>query len=320
MNVHGRNALAALVLVAATGCAKGCSCSPLARADDPRAFIPADAAVVLEADLEQIGNNAVFRQIVVGLWEEKSCLVPLVLEESRSLTLAIPDSRPDGRTLPNGVIVTAGQDPADVLGCLTQELFPDAGEPEQEEYRGVKHWGFPERMPVRVGVVNSSLLLVGDRGGIHRMVDTFLDQMPSLKGSKKYDALREQLPDGAQIRVMALPGGELRQSARTRLAKPWSSLLDSEMVLLGLVFSQEGLSVKGVSRMDGDPQPAARAGNDAIKAVRKNKIAAILGLAAVLGETRFDASGKDVILEGRAGEKVIEHFVKGAGQFVEIGL
>jgi len=161
---------------------------------------------------------------------------------------------------------------------------------------------------------------VGDRGGIHRMVDTFLDQMPSLKGSKKFDELRGRLPGDAQITLMALPGKELRQSARTRLEKPWSVLLDSEMVLLGLVFAKEGLSVKGVSRMDGDPQPMARAGNDAIKAVRKNKIAAILGLTAMLGETRFDASGKDVILEGHAEEKVVKHFVKGAGQFVEIGL
>ena len=43
-------------------------------------------------------------------------------------------------------------------------------------------------------------------------------------------------------------------------------------------------------------------------------------MTALLGETRFDVSGKDVVLEGRAEEKVVEHFVKGAGQFVEIGL
>jgi len=320
VKVHARNAVVVLLLVAATGCGKGCSCSPLAGADDPRAFIPADAAVVLEADLEEVGNHAVFRQIVVGLWEEKSCLVPLVLEEARSLVLAMPDGRPDGRTLPYGVIVTAGQDPETVLDCLTDELFPDAGKPEQEVYRGVTHWGYPERMPVRIGIVNRSLLLVGDRGGIHRMVDTFLDEMPSLRGSKTFDEVRGHLPEGAQIRLMALPGQQLRQSARTRFDEPWSVLLDSEMVLLGLVFTDEGLSVKGVSRMDGDPEPMARAGNEAIKGVRENKIARILGLSAVLGETRFDISGKDVILQGRAEEKVIVHFVKGAGQFVEIGL
>jgi hypothetical protein len=337
VNVQSRYGLVVAALVAATGCAKGCSCSPLAKADDPRAFIPADSAVVLEADLGEVGNHAVFRQIVVGLWEEKSCLVPLVLEQTSSLLLSMQDGRPDGRTLPRGVIVTAGQDPEAVLECLSAELFPDAGEPEQEEYRGVKHWGYPERMPVRIGVVNPSMLLVGDRDGIHRMVDTFLDQMPSLARSRKFDVVRGKLPAEAQIRLVALPGPQMRESARTRLEKPWSVLLDSGMVALGLVFTESGLSVRGVSRMDGDPEAAARAvrgvsrmdgdpeaaaraGNGSLQWVRKNKIAAILGVTALLGETRFDVSGKDVVLEGRAEEKVIEHFVKGAGQFVEIGL
>jgi hypothetical protein len=216
--------------------------------------------------------------------------------------------------------VTAGQDPETVLGCLSGELLPDAGEPEQEEYRGVKHWGYPERMPMRIGVVNSTMLLVGDRDGIHRMVDTFLDQMPSLASSRKFDVVRGKLPAEAQIRVVALPGQQLRQSARTRLEKPWSVLLDSGMVALGLVFTDAGLSVKGVSRVDGDPEAAARGGNESLQWVRKNKIASILGVTALLGETRFDVSGKDVVLEGRAEEKVVEHFVKGAGQFVEIGL
>ena len=229
VNVARRLGIVALVLACATGCGKGCSCSPLAGADDPMAFVPAGSAVVLEADLDEVANHAVFRQIVTGLWEEKSCLVPLVLEQTSRLVLAMPDGRMDGRTLPHGVIVTAGRDPESVLGCLTEELFPDAGKPEQEEYRGVKHWGFPERMPVRIGVVNPTLMLVGDRDGIHRMVDTFLDQMPSLKGSEKFDAMRTHLPQGAQIRLLARPGPELRQSARSGLEKPWSALLDSEM-------------------------------------------------------------------------------------------
>jgi len=315
-----RCGLVVATLIAVTGCAKGCSCSPLAKASDPRAFIPSDAAVVLEADLGKVGNHAVFRQIVVGLWEEKSCLVPLVLEETESLVLAVQDGRPDGRTLPHGVIVTNGQDPEAVLECLSGELFPDAGEPEQEEYRGVKHWGYPERMPVRIGVVNPTMLLVGDRDGIHRMVDTFLDQMPSLASTRKFDVVRGKLPAEAQVRLVALPGKQMREGIRERLGKPWSGILDSEMVALGLVFTEAGLSVKGVSRMDGDPEPVARAGNESIQWMRKNKIAAILGVTAVLGETRFDVSGKDVVLEGRAEEKVVKHFIEGAGQFVEIGL
>lgn len=310
----------ALVLLAVCGCARGCSCSPLARAEDPLAFIPADAAVVLEADLGRIGNHAIFRQIVTGLWQEDSCLVPLVLEDARGVVLALADVRPDGRTMPGGVITTGGKEPESILSCLNEELFPDAGSPEEEEYRGVRHWGHPERLPLRIGVVNRSMLLVGDRGGLHRMIDTFLDGGASLAGTDRFDEARGLLPEGAQIRFLAVPGDELRQSARTRFREPWSSMLDAEVVAAGAVFGDGELRLAAVSRTSGDAASLARSGNEAVRRTRQSKLAVMLGLSSLLAETRLDVSGKDLVLEARAPEKVVTRFVKGAGQLVEIGL
>jgi hypothetical protein len=310
----------ALAMLVATGCSRGCSCSPLARASDPRAFIPEDVAAVLEVDLESLGNEAIFRKIVLELWEKDSCLAPLALDSGRFLILGMPDTRPDVRTRPMGAFTMDGVEPAELLVCLSSELAPGAGEPEEETYRGVRHFGHPGAVDVRVAVVNDGLLLVSDRAGIQRMVDTFLDGMPSLAGSKKFDGARRMLPAGAQVRLMALPGSELRSAARSRFEKPWSDMLDAEMLAAGLVFRPEELTLSAASRLPVGAEELARGGNDTLSQIRHSKIMQLIGLSSVLADTRFDASGRELRLEARTSEKAVSRLVSGAGKIMELSL
>jgi hypothetical protein len=282
--------------------------------------MPEDSAALLEVDLDRLGNHAIFRKILTDVWEE-SCLVPILLEDGRSLTVAMPDARLDGTTMPLSVLVLGSRGGAGkVLACISEEIAPGAGEPERETYRDVESFGHPGVLPVRAAVANDRMVLLGDRAGIHRMLDTFLDGMPSLAGSGKFGKARGRLPAGAQVRLVALPGRELRGAARLQLEEPWSDLLDAEMLAAGLVFGEDEVEAGGMARLPDDPGRLARDLNARLESLRSSKLARIFGLQDVLAEARFDSSGKDVTLEARAPAKTVGRFLDGAAKIVEIGL
>lgn len=313
--------VAAVVAAMAGSCSKGCSsCSPLAKATDPLAMMPDDSAVLVQMDVAALENDAIFRTVLMSLWEKKGCLVNLVLENTQSVTVTMADVVPDSRTLPRVVIVTRDSKPEEVLECLEQELFPDAGSPHEETYRDVTVLGYPERSHLMLGVVNRQMLILGDRDGLRQMVDTFLDGKPSMATSDRFAEQQKDLPEGAQVTLLARPGPVLQKTARSRFKMPWAAMLDATEVTVGLVFRPSGLRLQGVSATNQEPADIARSTGYMVENARNNRFLRIMGIADLLADVHVTGAGGKLRVKASAPEKALVRVLEDASKFVEIGL
>jgi hypothetical protein len=321
MRVHRRPVIVLLAaLIAAGGCSRGCtSCSPLGKAEDPLALMPADSAVLVEVNVAALSNDAVFRLLVMEVWEE-GCIADTLLTDVESITFSMVDAVPDERTLPRIAVRIRDAAPREVMECLGGAMLGEGVEAQEGEYRGVRTWTSPRMGALHVGVVNDRMLVAGDRDGVRAMVDTFLDGGPSVAGEQTFADLRGELPEGAQVRLMARPGPVLRDVVIARLDVPWSSVLDAGELVAGLRFDDSELRLSARSSTRADPLRLARITNETLDRSRKNRIMALLGVADLLEDLHVRATGAYLLVEGRASGEDVTDVIEGASKFVEVGL
>ncbi len=294
--------------------------APLAAVEDPLSFMPDDAAVVLEMDLGKLENDAVYRALVLGLWDEKSCIAPILLSGIDRVAVSMPDAMPDERMLPMAAVALKSADTEKTLDCLAGEIFAGMGMADEQEYRGVSHFGYPGRSSVRLGVVNERMLVIGDRDGIRRMLDSALDARPGEEARDRFADIRARLPEGAQVRLLAVPGPNLRAAARTRVQVPWSGAMDAQSVVAGMVFSPSGLRISGASVTMKDPALVARACTEEVERVRGMRFLKMLGIANLLAGVHFRAGSGMLLVEATAPAGELARLIEGTGKLVDLGL